>query len=276
MFTHLRSLIAAASIGATSMAAQQPNSCPTGPGAAFGITGYQCANCSFRQEKNGRPTYLFYAEPVILQTNGAGGARVGDILEAVNGLPITTVTGSYLFTYPRAGDNQLTIRRGRERHVLEFTLPGPDAECGRPNGPSLLPGSSVAIDQRGPQPVYIVDGHVVENPVLDATAPSGPQTGPYGFAIACVPSCTAAEGYEGKTRFTYYTYDGNPPIIAIKAGSPAERAGLRVGDVITKVDGRSVLEREAAMRLGSAYLKETLHLTVLRDSKEVRILVRIP
>ena len=62
----------------------------------------------------------------------------------------------------------------------------------------------------------------------------------------------------------------------MRPGSQADRAGLRVGDVITKVDGHSVLEEQAAMRLGSVYQKDPLRLTVLRDGKEVEHLVKAP
>jgi len=265
-------------LAGVSALAQEPTSCPSGPGAAFGISSYQCANCGFNQGKGGRPIYSFYAEPVILQTSGAGGAHVGDIIEAVNGKPITTFVGADFFTYPASGPSEMTVRRGRDRHLLKFVIPA-SAECPRPmRVPSNLgPNSVVTVDRSGPAPIIRVDGAIVELPgFAEAGQIREAPTGWYGFAVACAPSCTAEQGQEGKTRFTYYQYDGYPPIIAVKLGSPADRAGLRVGDVITKVDGHSVLEHEGSQRLGSVFSKETLHLTILRDGKEATYLVKAP
>ena len=111
----------------STLGAQTRENCPNGPGRAFGIIAYQCANCGFKQGNGERPTYSFFAEPVVVETNRATGVTAGDVIEAVNGKPITTSAGAEQFTYPPAGDNTIAIRRGRDRQVLRVSVVGCDA-----------------------------------------------------------------------------------------------------------------------------------------------------
>jgi len=82
----------AAVLAAQSLGAQQPSACP-GPGGAFGVTAYQCSSCEFQHEKSLAPAYSFHAEPIVLRTSATSALRPGDIVEAVNGQPITTRAG---------------------------------------------------------------------------------------------------------------------------------------------------------------------------------------
>jgi serine peptidase DegS len=61
----------------------------------------------------------------------------------------------------------------------------------------------------------------------------------------------------------------NPPIIGrIEAGSPAARAGLRVGDLITRVNGVEVLSNQAAMnRIAALPPGTTVVIQVRRDQQ---------
>ena len=64
-------------------------------------------------------------------------------------------------------------------------------------------------------------------------------------------------------------------VTRISRGSPAARAGLRVGDVITAVDGREVADaRSARYRLTTAGVGGRAALEVLRDGQPMR--VRLP
>ena len=47
-------------------AAGQDPECATGPGAAYGVTSYQCANCATEQKPGTRTVFRFFAEPVVL------------------------------------------------------------------------------------------------------------------------------------------------------------------------------------------------------------------
>src|SRR5262245_4395666 len=108
-------------LAASRLVAQARDICPIGPGVAFGIVAYQCANCGFKQDA--RPIYSFFAEPVVLEVNGKTGVSAGDVVEAVNGKPITTSAGAEQFTYPSAGVSSISVRRGRDRQVISVTIP---------------------------------------------------------------------------------------------------------------------------------------------------------
>ncbi|HJU75133.1 MAG TPA: PDZ domain-containing protein, partial [Gemmatimonadaceae bacterium] len=96
--------------------------------------------------------------------------------------------------------------------------------------------------------------------------------GRYGFAISCLPSCTKARAADGTD---YWKFDGHPPIAGIRAGGPAAMAGLQVGDLVTQIDGISILTEQGALRFQRAERKETLHVTVLRSGKEVGYLLKV-
>lgn len=63
---------------------------------------------------------------------------------------------------------------------------------------------------------------------------------------------------------------------AVIAGSPAEKAGLKEKDIITKVDGTSIDERNSLVSLVSRKaVGEQVELTVMRDGKEQKIKVTL-
>jgi hypothetical protein len=394
---------------AASASAQTRVNCPRGPGAAFGISAYQCASCGYKHDAGARATYSFFSEPVVLQTFGTSSLGAGDVIESVNGKPITTTGGSDHFTYPLPGENTITVRRGRERVTFRVNVVDPAVACaptdntvahriasdsstyssklrvrgaasadagGRnfanpfnpetfipfavdtstssggcqdgskqhivslriynilmqqvavgvlrgpttstPGFPSELIGQPLnnlrlgcgtytaywngTLDATGKAAVsgtyvaqLIVDGRLIRIPmsIADRQSPPTPRiivdgvvvspgeplnnapTGGYGFAVACLPSCTATTAKEGPLHYTYYRYDGFPPIVAIRAGSPAERAGLKIGDLVTKVDGHLVLDQEGALRLARLDRTEMLRLTVRREGKDAEYVLRI-
>ncbi len=92
----------------------QPAGVRCGAGVAFGVTSYQCSNCSIAYKRDGgeQTTYSFGAELVVLKVAEGSQLRVGDVIVAVNGNPITTRAGADQFVYPAAGSKTLiTVRR---------------------------------------------------------------------------------------------------------------------------------------------------------------------
>ncbi|MDQ6830011.1 MAG: PDZ domain-containing protein [Gemmatimonadota bacterium] len=203
------------------VAAQQSGACNAGPGAAFGVTAYQCASCGFKHEKQSRPEYLFQAEPVLLETTSASLLKPGDIIEAVNEQPITTRAGAEQFTYPRAGESVLSVRRNgqRVRLVVRATdvCRADEAVAPTPAAPAVpaapTPEPSIHIRSVVPatpatrtlqEPVYIVDGVVMDStmfaagfsPLRPSQAPlrivdglhsDAASASPFGFAVSCGP-----------------------------------------------------------------------------------------
>ncbi len=98
----------------------------------------------------------------------------------------------------------------------------------------------------------------------------GPAVGKFGFAVECNPTCTQMRTRGG---LNYYKYDGYPRISEVRGGSPAEKAGLRLGDLIVKVDGRSILDDDAG--LAAAEDRDQLRITVRRDGKDIDVLMLV-
>jgi hypothetical protein len=259
-----------------------------GSGELFGITGYRCPACQTKREPGHPPEDSFFAEPVVVSVSTSTPVKPGDVIEAVNDQPITTSAGARQFTHPAAGPNTLTVRRGRDRMVLQFDVPAPapcpdsttfritgrvggnvnfdSARVGQPPG-NQQPGASIRI--RGTStllsgPIYVIDGVRVE-------PSSVPPPTRYGFALSCENGCAKVTNPDGAT---FYRYNGPPTISAIRDASPAAQIGLKVGDVIVKIDGLSILGDDAAIRLAHAEQKSSLHVTVLRDGKEIGYLLQ--
>jgi hypothetical protein len=298
---------------ATSIAAQSGFNCQYGPGSAFGIVGYQCANCGFKQEAGRRPSYTFFAEPTVTQVDRPNAfasttplividgvvqnsAAVGDVIEAVDGHPITTQAGADLFAFPSPGSHSLTVRRGRERQVLDFSVPTMcDSRASRfPGTPALGAFKARADSLRYLGDTVYIRGDSVHSgagsgaalaarvsSTIDgirqgrgrgtgsgsATLGSSPVIGKFGVAVECAPSCTVRRLANGEV---HYKYDGYPRIIEVREHSAADRAGLRVGDLITMVEGRSILAEDA---LRDSEQKDQLHLTVRRDGKDIDVVM---
>jgi hypothetical protein len=261
-----------------------------GPGELFGVTAYTCPACQMKRVPGHRPEYSFLAEPVVVSVNGSTSVKPGDVIEAVNDQPITSSAGSSQFAYPTTGANTLTVRRGRDRVVLRFDIPAlapcPDSTRdanfrvqGRLSGnvnfdsarvgapPDQQPKAPIRI--RGMSslptgPVYVIDGVRVE-------PTSVPPSSRFGFALTCRPTCVQVTNPDGTT---FYRFDYAPAITALRDGSPAATIGLKVGDVVVKIDGLSILGDDGAIRLAHSEQKQSLHVTVQRDGKEIGYLLQ--
>jgi len=290
----LRCLVVTLTVVTSSVAAQVGGVCPlividgevqptAGPGEAFGVIAYQCASCAFKRDRGAAPEYSFNAEPRILATTEWSALRQGDVIEAINGQPITTRAGSDQYTYPSRGESLITVRRDGTRVDVKAT---PRADCNDPlvdrsniarvevlKGPLALqwygPASAGGVIQvymnRPPAPLQAVRPEPVESQ-LGASSKESAMTGRYGFAISCFPSCTRARASDGTE---YWKFDGNPPIAGIRAGGAAAMAGLQVGDVVLEIDGISILTEQGALRFQQAERRESLNVIVQRLGKRI-------
>lgn len=85
----------------------------------------------------------------------------------------------------------------------------------------------------------------------------------------------SAEGIDGQLGQFFGVKEG-VLIRAVTAGSSAEKAGLRAGDVITKVDGSAaVTPSDVTRAIRSAHTKKSVVLTVVRDKKEMSVTAAI-
>jgi hypothetical protein len=217
-------VLAVASISPADGPEAQGRRC-SGPGAAFGVTSYQCEKCGVSSH-DGRTRFMFDAEPRVLAAEEGSSLRRDDIVVAVDGRSIRTGEGAEAFTYPLRGTHTVTVRRAGRRVDLtaEVTI-----DCTGGSQPALdgMPAAAAPA----PQP---------------AAGGSSAGTGRLGFALACIPSCTRTRGPDGSI---YWKFDAEPTVAAVRASSPAAAAGVQVGDTVVQVDGKSILAPEGHLRL---------------------------
>jgi len=80
---------------------------------------------------------------------------------------------------------------------------------------------------------------------------------------------------EGQVEENTSRLTSPPTVAAILAKSPAEKAGLQVGDTLVEVNGRPVLTLQAAREaLLAASLERPLSLIVRRESERLSLVLK--
>ena len=188
----------------------------------------------------------FGAEPELrdIRPDGpaAGRLREGDILVAVDGALITTREGGLKLarTQP-AHAGRLTIRRdGRTQDVVIIPVAGPAPAPG-----SRELRAQAAAGKQG--------GH--------GETPAGfkaPRR--LGLGLSCY--CSMRSDVRGVESWTFHE---PPEVLALQDGGPAERAGVRVGDLIERVDGVALTTPEGGRRFGTITPGQRVRLGLRRD-----------
>jgi len=61
----------------------------------------------------------------------------------------------------------------------------------------------------------------------------------------------------------------------VKKNSPAERAGFRVGDIITAANGEKIADGATLMSVDDAKTGDTVNLTVIRDRRTMELKLKL-
>lgn len=113
----------------------------------------------------------------------------------------------------------------------------------------------VVLRQAGRQPVAVTVGLMPPDVVAERVAAE------FGFVVR-----EPSEGQEGAP----IRLSGLPAVAVVLRGSRADRAGLKSGDVIVEVNGRSVFSRQAVSdALLGVTLDQPLRLTVRREEERI-------
>ena len=155
------------------------------------------------------------------------------------------------------------------------TVPGvyviPPAEPAQPAEPPEAP-----VPAQPPTPGYrpLAPGAPWVTAVVPTGAPS--PAGWFGFSIRCNDCGWSSTGRPGESPV--WESDEAPEIAMVARRSPADVAGLKVGDRITHIDGVSILTTEGRRKFGRVRPRQTVRLTVRRDgrsmTKELRLATR--
>jgi hypothetical protein len=232
--------------------------------------------------------WTFRSEPQVGAVRDGGPAegklREGDVITAVDGVLITTREGANRFVNVTPGTPAvLTVRRdGREfpvRIVADAVCPD---EALAPTGvPAAAPTPAVA--PAPPTPPTLPDQESAPAP---GVAPTTPETarlpkpaipteealprGWSGFGLTC-GNCGGQPGVDGGSPA--WVFGTLPTIYFIDPGSPAARAGLQIGDVLTELDGVSLLTEDGGKRFGALQPGQSVRWTVRRGGRVRTVVV---
>lgn len=93
----------------------------------------------------------------------------------------------------------------------------------------------------------------------------------FGFGFQCA-ECSARGG--SPDSGAVWAFGTHPTVYSVDSGSPAALAGLRRGDVITRIDGLSILSPDAGRAFGAIRPGQTVRWTVMRGDRQREIVAR--
>ncbi|HSX01840.1 MAG TPA: trypsin-like peptidase domain-containing protein [Candidatus Saccharimonadia bacterium] len=136
-------------------------------------------------------------------------------------------------------------------------------------------GMNTAVAGQGAQNIGFAIPINDAKPLITSVAGSGKIVRPY-LGVRYVPltkDVATANNLKASTGAWLRADDQNPAIVS---GSPADKAGLKSGDIITKVAGTAITDANSLQSLiGQHKVGETIELTILRDGKTQTIKVTL-
>lgn len=204
--------------------------------------------------------FYFTVEPYLwgIDRNGPAAGRVeeGDVLVAVEGDPITSAAGSRHLTRMEAG-RPLDLALRRDGRLVEKTVV-PVSTCARYTasaGPSERPHSME------------VRTNAYERTVANRAAADGQRSTTTSTTLEVV-FVGSKETQVDSTGEVAWRFLEPPTVVRADEGGPGHRAGLRVGDRVTAVDGIPVTRSEGSAALVTAGHGRSTSVTVQRGAED--------
>jgi S1-C subfamily serine protease len=280
------------------LAYQKPGGQPCGGNVAgfLGITLIDCrGECTLTlDDKLKNRAWSFSVEPRITEiapnSPAARALQAGDTIVAIDGILITTAEGGRRFANIEPGQ-AVTIRYRREVRVEEAGLRA-ETRCapaveGLRAIPSLSSGASAsgsaseAAESSAAPRIRIqrsaaeedratIDGRGARAPAEKAAPESA--EGSAGISWACGP-CWNRQTPDGRTE---WNFSAPVTVTLVWTGGPAERAGIRVGDEITAVNGNPIESKQGTEAFINLRAGQATQFTVLRDNGSKVTLTLVP
>jgi len=162
--------------------------------------------------------------------------------------------------------------------VFEMDLANPEVYLGGPavNFRGEMVGLFGDTELDGKKTYFLLPSNVVRDALrlaTDGKIPSRATLGAYYLTLTKV----SAAGNKAVSRdhgALIYSPSGKTGL-AVLAGSPAEKAGLRYGDIVTTVDGADIdLDNPLSVAIGRHSKGEAAELGILRDGKDMTVSVQ--
>ena len=185
-----------------------------------------------------------------IRPNGPAAGRVqdGDVLVAVDGALVTTRDGSERLFGARAGQplHLLVRRQGRDREVVIVPAAGGSTQRA---DPATTPAVSGAPSDSGAVAQFHVPGWL-------------------GIGLAC--RCTLQAGPHGAESWTFAEA---PEVFAVGPGGPAERSGIRKGDIVESIDGARLTTPDGGRRWSTIAPGQQVRLAIRRGRTLINLVV---
>lgn len=247
--------------------------------AALGISGMKCKCTRTTGPGGDERSWLFQSEPVITGVRPDGPAhgklRSGDVVVGIDGMLIMTRQAGVRFANVRQGEPvEITVRRGR-RTITETIVP---EEV--PSKPLEIPGFDLSDREdleRLSRSIESLARLLSDSPEegklegipdpLELLEPlylgedGIPPAGWLGFGLSFSGSIVHSPSSGGPAR---WSFDSPPKVVSVEPDGPADRAGLKRGDVLTHVDGLQLEGSRGEKRFSSIEPGQTVTWTVRR------------
>jgi hypothetical protein len=244
------------------------------PVGYLGISGIDC-NCTISSPGSRRQWY-FRTEPKItsLEMDSPAGKllRTGDVITHVNGKLITTADGARELSQINPGEAVvLTVRRNGQSLKYAITaqsvcpkdtrllgIYAPSLPQGAPPAPGAVAGAARAWTGVTPPPSGFVYGVAPKIPYRSAPRAS------FGMGLSC-SNCSIKVRERDNT--TAMSFSQPPEVYSIEKGGPADKAGIRRGDVITHINGNEMTSDEGGKLFANAKPGQRVAFTVQRGAE---------
>ncbi len=235
--------------------------------SALGLRGISCTDCTIYTDREGPgdSQWQFRSEPIVLGVDDEGPAdgfvRAGNQIVLVDGYLITTSEGARRFSRIKPGvPVELGIRRGgRNADVDTITIVPWDA-C---NGRAVREGQW----EYWPRPRVVPTSRPQAQARALPTVPPTPrwsQRGWLGLSLSC-SDCTISTQPDASV---VWRFSGPVVIDQVEPGGPADRAGLRAGDRLMRIDRHDITSTAAGVRFGAVKPGDEVLLRVERDGNK--------